>query len=144
MEINLEYFSIRIEEKEELTNEGAHKTFILSGLPIVLDGHSPSPHALPIFLSRLVTEVEWTSEKTCFEGICTELAAFYAQISPLESQRYSDDSIKTLNDNQKKYIQNTLYPAIRHLLVVPKDFATDGSFYKLALLSKLYKVFERC
>jgi DNA mismatch repair protein MLH1 len=141
----LEYFSIQLDERQVSDSMGeTSTTLLLTGLPIILEGHSPSPHALPIFIHRLATEVDWTSEKPCFEGIFTELAAFYAQIPPPEISSKNEQTSCAVDENQRKYVQHTLFPALRYLLVVPKDFATDGSFCKLALLSKLYKIFERC
>lgn len=141
----LEYFSIQLEERKVSDSTGKTSTSLfLTGLPVILDGHSPSPHALPIFIHRLATEVDWTSEKPCFEGICTELAAFYTQSPPLENSSKNERMACSVSENQRRYVQHTLFPALRYLLVVPKDFAADGSFCKLALLSKLYKIFERC
>jgi DNA mismatch repair protein MLH1 len=141
----LDYFSIQLEEGEVSDSMGkTSTTLLLTGLPVILEGHSPSPHTLPIFIHRLATEVDWTSEKPCFEGILTELAAFYAQTPPPQNSSKNEQTTSAVDENQRKYVQHTLFPALRYFLVVPKDFATDGSFCKLALLSKLYKIFERC
>ncbi len=140
-----EYFSIRFEVKN-----GA---LMLTGLPILLEGHSPSPHFLPGFLTRLATEVDFEEERPCFEGICTELGTYYAEIPHPEHQPISVEGgtkpeqkkpLELIDDQGKKFVQHTLFPALRFLLVLPKEFGKDGSFSKLALLSKLYKVFERC
>ncbi len=135
----LEYFSIRFELKRSSSNAN-DKRLMLTGLPVILKGHSPSPHALPMFLLRLATQVNWMEEKSCFDGICTELSYYYAEIP--EGQKETE-SIQ-LNENEKKIVQHVLFPAFRYYLVPPVEFASDGSFSKLALLSKLYKVFERC
>jgi DNA mismatch repair protein MLH1 len=134
-----EYFSIKFEWK---TNhlEATHKKLILTGLPIILRGHSPSPHALPMFLLRLATQVDWIEERKCFTGICTELGNYYAEIS--EDPEYNESL--GLNQRERKVIQHIVFPAFRYYLIPPKEFASDGNFSKLALLSKLYKVFERC
>lgn len=130
-----EYFSIKFELNS--TNR-----LILTGLPVILQGHSPSPHALPMFLLRLATQVDWKEEQLCFEGICTELAYYYAEIPYQQSN--DEESTMEVHDTVKKLIQHVLFPAFRYYLMIPKEFAADGSFSKLALLSKLYKVFERC
>lgn len=41
-------------------------------------------------------------------------------------------------------VQHTLYPAFRHYLVPPRDFAGDSTVMQVACLEKLYKIFERC
>jgi len=146
-----EYFSIQIEMTQDPDANPDEEVLTLTGLPILLDGHSPSPHSLPLFLLRLATEVDWSEERPCFEGICTELARYYAEI-PLsetheqggEEGKGEETNLELISDSEKKFVQHTLFPALRYLLVVPKEFASDGSFCKLALLSKLYKVFERC
>lgn len=134
-----EYFSIRFDLKTH-TCKATEQKLTLTGLPIILKGHSPAPHSLPMFLLRLATEVNWTEEKACFDGICTELGNYYAEIA--EDTKEIDS--EGLNQGEKKVVQHILFPAFRYYLVPPKEFASDGSFSKLALLSKLYKVFERC
>lgn len=154
-----EYFSIHIDViKVQNPSAGERKEILmLTGLPILLDGHSPVPHALPTFLLRLATEVDWTEERPCFEGICTELGMYYAEIpygtenvieeggSEGNQERPESETIDLVDDVAKKFVQHKIFPALSFLLVPPKNFASDGkSFVKLALLSKLYKVFERC
>lgn len=133
-EMLLEYFSIRIERAEESAR------IVLSGLPVLLEGHSPPPHGLPVFLLRLATEVDWTEEQACFQGICRELGAYYAQV-PLDDQ--NDDS-KNHNNSIHHLIQHCLFPAISYLLLPPKRFCKDGSICQLTALPVLYRVFERC
>lgn len=159
-----EYFSIRLETKNDDHKEGEDekKVLMLTGLPILLDGHSPSPHALPLFLLRLATEVDWSEERPCFEGICTELGSYYAEIPPATAcdgedkdndfvekgtngrKEVTEESKNLIDQGSKMFVQHTLFPALKFILIPPKEFASDGSFCKLALLSKLYKVFERC
>lgn len=154
-----EYFSIRIEvppspgddddeeerrdEKEnQNTNEAAARnksvdrpdpveTAILTGLPVLLDGHQPQPHALPIFLLRLATQVDWSREKHCFHGVCKELGNFYAMLPNQPGE---------LNP----YVQHHLFPALSYLMLPSKNLAKNGYFTGVTKLSTLYRVFERC
>ena len=141
-EMLMEYFSIKFSRNE-------NDDLQLVGLPILLDGHSPSPHAVPIFLLRLATEVNWDEEEICFANICAEIGSFYAEI-PLEQANMDDvaddaDGSKTLVDEvTEKYARHVLFPALSYLLVPPSEFADDRAIMKLALLPSLYKVFERC
>jgi DNA mismatch repair protein MLH1 len=129
-----EYFSMKFELRvNELTNS---KDLFLKGLPVLLKGHSPCPHGLPMFLFRLATQIKWKEEQSCFKGICTELGLYYGQIQSTESL--------DLGKEQQRILQHLLFPALRYNFMPPKELAYDGSFTKLALLSKLYKVFERC
>jgi DNA mismatch repair ATPase MutL len=118
-----EYLMIRIEKQ----NEEA----ILTGLPVLLDGHAPEPHGLPIFLLRLATQVDWAEERLCFQGVCQELGNYYALL-PSDSE------------DLEAFIKHTLFPAISYLLLPAEHFKTDGSFTVMTKLSTLYKVFERC
>ena len=131
-----EYFSICLEVKTD------GDALYLTGLPVLLDGYSPSAHYIPIFLLRLATEVDWTDECSCFNDICTELAYFYAEISYPEAEEVQAN--EAIGVKEKKIIQHTIYPAISALLQVPNDLIVDGSMEKVAHLSQLYKVFERC
>lgn len=144
-----------------------NNVLMLTGLPILLEGHSPPPHALPLFLLRLATEVKWMQELPCFDSICVEIGTYYASIPHKENTemgKKNADNLKEdekqigtndgknlnsgeeplINDVEKKFVQHCLFPAISYLLLPPKEFASDGTVVKLALLSKLYKVFERC
>jgi DNA mismatch repair protein MLH1 len=144
-----DYFSIRF-ERRCVQGQSQKQSLWLTGLPIVLQGFSPQPYALPLFLLRLANEVDWTAEMPCFQGICKEIASFYAELPIADSEESSpvDDSthtnIELIEDEAKFYVKHTLYPVIAHLLVPPKVFASNGSVVKLANLTSLYKVFERC
>ncbi len=118
-----EYFAIRIETIDDQV--------LLTGLPVLLDGHIPELHGLGIFLLRLATRVDWVDERPCFQGICRELGNFYAQLP-------------TTPESLESYVKHTLFPAISYLLLPPERFINDGSFTVMTKLSTLYKVFERC
>jgi DNA mismatch repair protein MutL len=152
-----EYFSIRFEMKEHPENSKKEKVFMLTGLPVLLDGHSPPPHGLPLFLIRLATEINYKEEKDCFEGICTELGSYYSEIplsleaqsngtkgSIYSSSSGSSQSQPLIDEQGKRFIQHTLFPALKFFLVPHQIFSSDGTFSKLALLPKLHKIFERC
>jgi DNA mismatch repair protein MLH1 len=112
-EMLAEYFSIILEREGEVV--------WLTSLPVLLEGHEPSPGGLSVFLLRLATEVEWTQERSCFEGICRELGSYYAV--------------------SEKNIQHTMFPAISFLLTpTPR---VEAFMRKITVLSELYKAFER-
>ncbi|TTI76904.1 Lysosomal-trafficking regulator [Bagarius yarrelli] len=62
-----DYFSMKIDEEGNLI-----------GLPLLLDNYSPAMEALPLFILRLATEVNWDSEKDCFHHFSQECSSFYA------------------------------------------------------------------
>jgi DNA mismatch repair protein MLH1 len=116
-----EYFSIRIEEDGD--------DAILTGLPVLLDGHAPEPHGLPIFLFRLATQVDWTEERPCFQKICEELGNYYAMLP---------------TEGYETYVRHTLFPALSYLLLPTERVKAEGNYVVMTKLSTLYKVFERC
>ncbi|KAG7297463.1 hypothetical protein JYU34_019463 [Plutella xylostella] len=67
----MEYFSLEITGNCEI-----------AALPLLLDGHTPFMGALPTYLVRLVTEVNWESEKDCFDNFARQTAIFYSQPNP--------------------------------------------------------------
>eukprot|EP00585_Thalassiosira_rotula_P014683 CAMPEP_0196187782 /NCGR_PEP_ID=MMETSP0911-20130528/41040_1 /TAXON_ID=49265 /ORGANISM="Thalassiosira rotula, Strain GSO102" /LENGTH=211 /DNA_ID=CAMNT_0041458959 /DNA_START=60 /DNA_END=695 /DNA_ORIENTATION=- len=145
-----EYFSIKLEKVKVYSDRQKQKevtSLRITGLPILLEGHSPQPHGLPLFLLRLATEVDWTDEQSCFKGVCTELASFYSDL-PFDPSYDPEDAGSSnpdyIDGEAKNYIKHTLFPAISFYLVPPKNFANDGAVIKLANLTSLYRVFERC
>lgn len=122
-----EYFSIGISK----VDEPQPGTIVLDTLPELLENFVPSLHGLALFLLRLATEIDWTEERPCFDGICRELASFYAQLD-------TDD------DDLHPHVRHVIFPAVSSLLLVPHDFAGKGHFRPVTELSKLYRIFERC
>lgn len=120
-EMLLEYFGLKIGK--------AKGTVMLQGMPVLLEGHEPPIHALPIFLLRLATEVDWAEEKPCFHGVATELANYYSQLP---------------TKNFEFYAQHVIFPAISSLASVSKAAAGEGYVKCLTKLNLLYRVFERC
>ncbi|KOX80229.1 DNA mismatch repair protein Mlh1 [Melipona quadrifasciata] len=117
-----EYFSIVIDKKGNLKS-----------LPVLLEKYFPSVSGLPLYILRLATEVEWSSEQPCFRTVCRETAKYYSQMSP------------THDVHDWKYItEHVLYAAIKESFLPPKHFAHDSTILQIANLPDLYKVFERC
>ncbi|XP_043518406.1 DNA mismatch repair protein Mlh1 isoform X2 [Frieseomelitta varia] len=117
-----EYFSIVIDKKGNLKS-----------LPVLLEKYFPSVSGLPLYILRLATEVEWSSEQPCFRTVCKETAKYYSQMSP------------THDTHDWKYItEHVLYAAIKESFLPPKHFAHDSTILQIANLPDLYKVFERC
>lgn len=92
--------------------------------------------ALPTYLVRLVTEVNWDSEKECFETFSRQTAIFYSQPNP-------DPNPDSLRSEQWRQ-EHVLFPAIRRNFLPPTSFVHNGAILQIASLNDLYKVFERC
>ncbi|XP_061723616.1 DNA mismatch repair protein Mlh1 [Cydia pomonella] len=121
----LEYFSL------ELSSDGQ-----LLALPLLLDNHTPFMGALPTYVVRLVTEVNWDSEKECFDTFSRQTAIFYSQPNP----DTTTESVKSENWKQ----EHVIFPAIRRNFLPPTSFVSNGAILQVANLPDLYKVFERC
>ncbi|XP_063541972.1 DNA mismatch repair protein Mlh1 isoform X1 [Cydia strobilella] len=121
----LEYFSL------ELSSDGQ-----LLALPLLLDNHTPFMGALPTYLVRLVTEVNWDSEKECFDSLSRQTAIFYSQPNP----DTTTESVKSEHWKQ----EHVIFPAIRRNFLPPTSFVSNGAILQIANLPDLYKVFERC
>lgn len=134
-EILLDYFSI------ELDSEGNLLT-----LPMLLDDFVPDMEGLPMYILRLATEVNWDSEKECFDSFARETCDFYStKKSMFQKAQKSYGCQEDDTDTSWKWtVEHILYPAFRTLLFPPKSFAEDSSILQLANLPDLYKVFERC
>ena len=122
-----EYFSINIDQEGRLC-----------GIPSIVDGYVPDLDGLPMFLLRLASEVNWSEEEPCFEGIITELAEF-CSIQPAIAERQATVREAHLND-----IQHRIFPWLKRRLLPPHEFASDSSLIQVACLEKLYQIFERC
>ena len=58
-----EYVALRIEDGG------------LCSLPQLVDGYVPPMLGLPLFVWRLATQVDWSQEQPCFEGITRQVRA---------------------------------------------------------------------
>lgn len=57
-------------------------------LLIFSEGFLPDLNGLPLYLLRLASEVDWSTEKECFMNFCRETAKFYV-VHPWK-QNYTD------------------------------------------------------
>ncbi|KAF9090490.1 DNA mismatch repair protein [Mortierella sp. GBA35] len=150
-----EYFSICI------TDDGR-----LSAVPMMVKGYVPNLEKLSDFLWRLGSEVDWTSEKTCFQTLARELAIFYStQPERVEDPFMVDDdqeedniqdenggqeseqkTPQEIHDAQFQHMVATLiFPAFKKHFIPPKALIEKpGMVVQVAQVKDLYKVFERC
>ncbi|EPQ53579.1 DNA mismatch repair protein MutL [Gloeophyllum trabeum ATCC 11539] len=124
-----EYFSLGISEN------GA-----VEYLPLLLRGYTPNLDKLPSFLMRLGPQVDWTSEKECFETFLRELALFYVP-GPLVQD--SSDGVPDEEKAERWQVEHVLFPSLRRYLCPPKTLL-DQDIVQVANLPDLYRVFERC
>lgn len=96
----------------------------------------PDPKALPMYILRLASEVNWKKEKECFESFARETVEFYSKI-PINSNNES-------NKDWKFVVEHIIYPAIKEYFIPPKSFLENAAVLEIANLPNLYKVFERC
>lgn len=86
---------------------------------------------LPMYILRLVTEVDWLNEKQCFSTFSRETAMYYAR-----------PSLTTDECEWKWFTEYILYDNIKRYLMPSNEL--ESSILKIGNLQNLYKVFERC
>ncbi|KAH6909546.1 DNA binding protein [Coprinopsis sp. MPI-PUGE-AT-0042] len=128
-----EYFSLDISEDGNVES-----------VPLLLRDYIPNLDNLPSLLMRLGPQVDWTSEKECFETFLHELSYFYAPLTfPDAVAQDSDEAAKEQESAERWQIQHVLFPAMRRYICPPKSLL-DNDVVQIASLPELYKVFERC
>lgn len=132
-EMLLDYFSIELDSSGNLLT-----------LPMLIDDFVPNMEGLPMYILRLATEVNWDSEKECFDTFARETSDFYSMKKSMFQDKNSDSQEEDMDKSWKWTIEHVLYPAFRTFLFPPKSFAEDSSILQIANLPDLYKVFERC
>jgi DNA mismatch repair protein MLH1 len=123
-------------------------SLFITDLPILLDGHVPQLHGLPDFLLRLATEVNFSEERACYEGICHALAEYYSEF-PLDSchvyseddysedeyyiqrlRRYSHTQMSAgedfMDEDSQRHMKRVIFPGIKLYLDVPQRFSAKG------------------
>jgi hypothetical protein len=58
------------------------ESVVLKTLPVLVEQYEPFWGALPEFLVTVATDINWTEEQPCFDGIARALAKFYAVQPP--------------------------------------------------------------
>ncbi|KAJ7057872.1 hypothetical protein C8F01DRAFT_1086284 [Mycena amicta] len=103
---------------------------------------TPNLDKLPAFLMRLGPQVDWTSEKECFETFLRELAYFYVPGPLCAEDPAAEDGESQAQDKAERWqIQHIVFPALRRCFVAPKTLL-DRDVVQIASLPDLYKVFE--
>lgn len=127
-----DYFSIEL-------NDGN-----LMSLPDLVSGFVPQLDALPVYIWQMANNVDWTSEKECFESFSRITARFYAVKRQFCDQNGKSSQVSSSGTSWKHTIQNILYPEFKARLLPPADLLTNFGILKLTELQELYKSFERC
>ena len=102
-----------------------------------------------MFVLRLATEVNWESERECFDSLAKEIGQFYALNSDWiepdnASTSQSQAAASSSQPSWRWTVEHVIYPAFKATLLPSQDTAQDSSILQIANLHDLYKVFERC
>ena len=103
--------------------------------------------------------MDWENEEGCFDSLGRELAILYCAEPPVEPVNNDNDGQmdeSVLSQQQQQYkqeherylwqIQHLIFPALKSQFVAPSSVAKEDAGYitRLARLTDLYKIFERC
>ncbi|KAI8384686.1 putative DNA mismatch repair protein mlh1 [Radiomyces spectabilis] len=125
----------------------------LKSLPMLLRGYIPTMDKLPMFLLRLGTEVDWETERGCFETLARELAVFFCAEPPLKVGETEEDETlyKEQHERYLWQVQHLIFPSFKTHFVASGRLGKSGDesgttkfITQLANLADLYKIFERC
>jgi DNA mismatch repair protein MLH1 len=120
-----DYFSIVVEHGQ------------LTAMPNVLPGYVPSFTALPLFLYRLGTEVNWDYEFDSVCGIVSELAMLYAVLP--EDARDAEQ-----HERLKRELKTVVMPIMKtDAFLPPARLLHDATLQRIASVPEMYSVFER-
>ena len=105
-----------------------------------------------MFVLRLVSEVDYSGEESCFKDIANELSHYYAKFIDFHAYQMQlhegckDEQTKKIYEDLKYSYQHEVFPEMKHHLAVRKKFADeqDLTFTMVTCTENLYKVFERC
>ncbi|KAJ7057859.1 hypothetical protein C8F01DRAFT_1256472 [Mycena amicta] len=99
----------------------------IESLPLLLREYTPNLDKLPAFLMRLGPQVDWTSEKECFETFLRELAYFYVPGPLCAEDPAAEDGESQAQDKAERWqIQHIVFPALRPVLCGAKDIVGSG------------------
>ena len=135
-----EYFAVDIDED----------TCSLVGLPVLLQGHQPSPSGLPEFVLSMAHEVEWNTEKECFRTCAKAIAGFYSDDGEEGAEQVGngDTAIEASPGDavltRSWVMRHVVFPAMSKYLRPSTALCAEGGVTQVACLTQLYRVFERC
>ena len=112
-EMLAEYVGIEIENDSILS------------IPQLLEAYIPPLNALPLFLLRLASHVDWTAEEPCFDTLAHEIARMY-RVTRLGPKMAPDATAPQLEGSidacsPEWTIQHVLLPSIRRYTGFSRD-----------------------
>jgi DNA mismatch repair protein MLH1 len=120
-----DYFAIEIESGE------------LKAMPWLLPGYIPTFSAMPVFLARLASEIDWESELECIGGIARELSMLYA-VMPEDAKNCEQ------KERLEEDLRNVLLPEMKSKCFMPHSkLLVDGTVMMIGTVAGMYSVFER-
>ena len=120
-----DFFNINIENGQLYT------------MPLLIPGYSPSFSSLPIFIQRIISEINWENEYECITGIINELSMLYA----VSQEDILNEDITNRLQNELK---NIIFPEMKTSLFIPsKELLLNKMVIKVRTVSEMYKIFER-
>lgn len=109
----------------------------IAKMPLPLTGYTPSFIAMPLFLNRLATEIEWDYELECISGIIEELSMLYA-ILP------EDEKDEEMRKALKSQLETIILPEMKTGSFTPNaELLHSKAIVKITDVKNMYTIFER-
>lgn len=114
-----------------------------------LAGHGIQPGQIPSLVVRLAAQVDWTEEEACLSGVAREIGRACvpprAQVGEA-GQGQGAQQKEADGDLRIWATQHVWFPAMhaRRGAYLPSVHVQPSSVFKVAAMSDLYRVFERC
>ncbi|KAJ7568741.1 hypothetical protein O6H91_01G046000 [Diphasiastrum complanatum] len=82
-QLNVELLMCKAQMLQEYFNLSIDESANLCTLPLILDQYTPDMDRLPQFVLNLGNNVDWETEKECFDSVAAAIGEFYAIHPPL-------------------------------------------------------------
>lgn len=129
-----EYFSITLDVSDPEDPK-------VTGLPLLIKNHIPTLKKLPVFIYKLVFDVDYLDETSCLDAVLRHVANLYVPDSEPSFDSIENGSETEEMEMYKKSVE-FLLSVVRRRFLATDDLIT--SLVEIANLPSLYRCFERC
>ncbi|KAJ3449382.1 DNA mismatch repair protein mlh1 [Anaeramoeba flamelloides] len=131
-----DYFSIKINKNKRLLT-----------LPLVTPNYCPDPKSLPMFILRLGPEIEWKTEKECFESLAHEIARFYTPANrthycKLPSKMDKKQYLKQEKKRHRIIFKDKIFPELQKSFIATQSLIHNHAIIQIAQVDLFDQIFD--